>query len=241
MLFSMSVALVMLASLLLSGCPSAVRWGDEPVRKTRTATKKPLAAPGTHVVRQGESLYAIALRYDLSAPDLARWNQLGSGELIFPGQTLRLRAPETTAASTSGSSASTTKKPPPGPKVAAPSFAWPASGSVLRAFGSASGTTKGIDIQGKAGDPVKASGAGRIVYSGDGLIGYGNLIIVKHNDRFLSAYGYNRSLLVKEGDQVTRGQTIARMGLGPDRKATLHFEIRDQGQPVDPQRFLPSR
>ncbi len=232
---------LLLASVVLSGCPGAVRWGEEPVRKTRTVIKKPVAAAGTHVVQQGESLYAIALRYDLSASNLAKWNQLGSGELIFPGQTLRLRPPKTTTASTSRRPATSGTPASIVENLAAPSFAWPASGSVLRTFGSAGGATKGIDIKGKSGDAVKASGAGRVVYSGDGLIGYGNLIIVKHNERFLSAYGYNRSLLVKEGDQVARGQTIARMGLGPDRKPMVHFEIRDQGQPVDPQRYLPRR
>jgi lipoprotein NlpD len=96
-------------------------------------------------------------------------------------------------------------------------------------------------IDGKAGQPIYAAASGRVIYAGSGLIGYGKLIILKHNDTYLSAYGYNASLLVKEGDQIKQGQKIATMGEGPERKPRLHFEIRRNGKPVNPRQFLPAR
>ena len=96
-------------------------------------------------------------------------------------------------------------------------------------------------INGKAGQPIHAAASGHVVYAGGGLIGYGKLIILKHNDTYLSAYGYNASLLVKEGEQIKRGQRIATMGEGPERKPRLHFEIRRNGKPVNPRQLLPAR
>lgn len=98
---------------------------------------------------------------------------------------------------------------------------------------------KGIKIAGRSGDEIRSAEAGKVVYSGSGLIGYGRLIIVKHNDNYLSAYGHNRAILVKEGDQVTKGQKIAEMGTANNGDPLLHFEIRRDGRPVDPLRLLP--
>ena len=108
-------------------------------------------------------------------------------------------------------------------------------------FGRRPGTGTGVLIGGRQGQSVRAAAAGRVVYSGSGLIGYGQLIIVKHNDTYLSAYGHNASLLVKEGETVERGQRIATMGEGPGREPRLHFEIRQNGKPVDPRDYLPAR
>lgn len=116
---------------------------------------------------------------------------------------------------------------------------WPANGKVLGQF-SESGS-KGIDIGGKAGDPVIAAGDGKVVYSGTGLRGYGMLIIVKHNATFLSAYAHNQKLLVKEGQTVSKGQKIAEMGNSDADQVKLHFEVRRQGKPVDPLKYLPQR
>ena len=96
-------------------------------------------------------------------------------------------------------------------------------------------------IAGKRGQTILAAASGRVVYSGGGLIGYGELIIVKHNDTYLSAYGHNASVLVKEGDTIKKGQRIATMGVGPGLEPRLHFEIRRNGEPVDPRRYLPAR
>jgi lipoprotein NlpD len=108
-------------------------------------------------------------------------------------------------------------------------------------FGAKPGTGTGVLINGRMGQPILAAASGRVVYSGSGLIGYGQLIILKHNDTYLSAYGYTASLLVKEGQEVKKGQEIATMGEGPERKPRLHFEIRRNGKPVNPRPFLPAR
>lgn len=118
-------------------------------------------------------------------------------------------------------------------------FMWPSSGSLLAGFDEA--RNKGYDIAGKAGDPVLAAADGRVVYAGAGLRGYGNLIILKHNNTFLTAYAHNQALLVKEDQNVRRGQKIAEMGSTDADRVKLHFEIRRQGKPVDPARYLPAR
>jgi lipoprotein NlpD len=116
---------------------------------------------------------------------------------------------------------------------------WPASGPVLGGF--EDGRSKGVDIGGKAGDPVYAAADGRVVYAGSGLRGYGNLVIVKHNATYLTAYAHNQTLLVKEDQSVRRGQKIAEMGSTDAERVELHFEIRKQGKPIDPLRLLPPR
>ncbi|MBP7438851.1 MAG: peptidoglycan DD-metalloendopeptidase family protein [Acidovorax sp.] len=135
--------------------------------------------------------------------------------------------------------------PAPTPAAAAASseddvpFIWPASGTLLAGFDEA--RNKGYDISGKAGDPVLAAADGRVVYAGAGLRGYGNLVILKHNNTFLTAYAHNQALLVKEDQTVRRGQKIAEMGSTDADRVKLHFEIRRQGKPVDPVRYLPAR
>lgn len=116
-------------------------------------------------------------------------------------------------------------------------FAWPIKGRISRNFNPSS--NKGIDIAGKMGQKVQAAEAGKIAYSGQGLIGFGNLIIIKHNDLYLSAYGNNSSLLVREGEQVEKGQIIAEVGKVLSKKTALHFEIRKNGKPVNPLKYLP--
>ena len=116
-------------------------------------------------------------------------------------------------------------------------FAWPARGPILGTFDDAK--NKGVNIGGALGDPVKASADGRVVYAGNGLRGYGNLIIIKHDATYLTAYAHNRALMVKEGDAVTRGQKIAEMGNSDSDRVMLHFEVRRQGKPVDPLKYLP--
>lgn len=128
-------------------------------------------------------------------------------------------------------------RPPEGDEVA---WAWPAVGKLIGQF-SESGANKGIDIAAKVGDPVLAAGPGRVVYSGQGLRGYGRLIIIKHNNTYLSAYAHNNALLVKEGQTVSRGQRIAEAGNSDSEVPKLHFEIRRQGKPVDPLKFLPEQ
>ncbi len=136
--------------------------------------------------------------------------------------------------------------PPPSVTIPAPpadeeklSWMWPSEGKVIATFDE--GKNKGVDIAGKAGQPVVAAGAGKVMYAGSGIRGYGNLVIVKHSNSLLSAYAHNRSIVVKEGNTVTKGQLIAEMGDSDTDTVKLHFEIRQQGKPVDPSRFLPNR
>ena len=200
------------------------------------------SGPGWYTVKRSDTLFSIAWRYGEDPTDVARWNRLGDGSLIHPGQVIYL-APRSGTASRQTQTAS---RPPPKtlPKVPTqppPPWTWPTNGRIGVDFGGKPGTGTGVLISGKAGQAINAAASGRVVYAGSGLIGYGQLIILKHNDTYLSAYGYNASLLVKEGETIKKGQRIATMGEGPERKARLHFEIRRNGKPVNPRQYLPAR
>jgi lipoprotein NlpD len=230
-------AVLLVAAVLLSACGAAHRRDHAP--------------DSSHVVRSGETLYTIAWRYGRDYRDLARWNRLGDGSLIYPGQVIQLNPPSGSGArgaasgqQTAGSRSGPSRAPEPLPSIPAerpPTLAWPTSGQVVVEFGGRPGSGTGVLIDGRAGQPIRAAAAGRVVYSGGGLIGYGQLIIIKHNDTYLSAYGHNASLLVREGEAIEKGQRIATMGEGPGREPRLHFEIRRNGKPVDPRQFLPAR
>ncbi|MEM1173473.1 MAG: peptidoglycan DD-metalloendopeptidase family protein [Pseudomonadota bacterium] len=212
---------LLILALLLAGCSNPLR---EP--------------PTTHIVRSGETLFSIAFRYGKDPDDVARWNRLGDGSLIYPGQKLRLVPP------TGSSRASSRQAPKPLPELPSqppPTWSWPTDGRINVNFGGKPGPGTGVLIDGKTRQAVRAAASGTVVYAGSGLIGYGQLIIIKHNDTYLSAYGYTASVLVREGESVRRGQPIARMGEGPERKPRLHFEIRRNGKPVNPRQFLPAR
>ena len=127
-----------------------------------------------------------------------------------------------------------------GPGFDAGRWEWPTRGKVVRGF-TGDGSSKGIDIAGDTGQIVVASASGKVVYSGSALKGYGELVIIKHDEQYLTAYGYNRRRLVEEGQQVLAGEPIAELGLGPEQRPLLHFEIRDRGKPVDPTPLLPKR
>lgn len=143
-----------------------------------------------------------------------------------------------TAGAATVASAAPSSPAPALPDDEALDWIWPAKGKIVTGFSDTS-NLKGIDIAGTAGQPVLASAAGRVVYAGSGLRGYGKLVIIKHNNKFLSAYAHNREILVKEGQQVARGQRIAEMGDTDADQVKLHFEIRRQGKPMDPLRYLP--
>jgi lipoprotein NlpD len=223
----------------------------------------------TYLVRRGDTLYSIAWRAEVDFRNLARWNNLAPPYKILAGQSLRLAPPfeekrggERSAPPAAPAPARVTTRPrprsvPAAPAVAPPPLArlpetepdtrsepppawqWPLRGKLSRGFNQ--GGNKGIDIEGKTGDPVRAAAAGKIVYSGQGLIGYGNLVIVKHSDTFLSAYGNNTRLLVGEGDEVASSQPIAEIGAVGGSQPALHFEIRKMGKPVNPLDYLPKR
>ena len=217
--------------------------------------------PGYYTVKTGDTLIRIGLESGQSWKDVARWNNLENANLIEVGQVLRVVPPvASVAVSDSGGivvrpvavapvapavpAASTSTTPKPATPAASAgeddvAFIWPSSGTLLAGFDEA--RNKGYDISGKAGDPVVAAADGRVVYAGAGLRGYGNLIILKHNNTFLTAYAHNQALLVKEDQAVRKGQKIAEMGSTDADRVKLHFEIRRQGKPVDPVRYLPSR
>jgi lipoprotein NlpD len=118
---------------------------------------------------------------------------------------------------------------------------WPVDGKIIRRFSANGSGKQGIELDGRVGESIFAASGGRVVYAGNGLRGYGNLVIVKHDAHYLTAYGYNSALLVKEGERVKAGQKIATMGIGPGSAAALHFELRRDGKPVDPLDYLPKR
>jgi len=219
--------------------------------------------PGYYTVKPGDTLIRIGLDTGQNWRDIGRWSNLENPNLIEVGQVLRVVPPESVAVArpvTSGAAtpvsplpaASAPAQASSAPKPAAPAPApaaaggdedlawiWPAQGAVLAGFDEAK--NKGLDIAGKAGDAVMASADGRVVYAGAGLRGYGNLIILKHNNTFLTAYAHNQTLLVKEDQSVRKGQKIAEMGNSDADRVKLHFEIRRQGKPVDPAKYLPPK
>jgi lipoprotein NlpD len=227
----------------------------------------PQAVPtnGYHIVQAGETLYGISFRFGLRYQDVAEWNQLDDVTVIHVGQRLSLRAPSAvTGASPRVASpitapaavvaaptvpvvapATPTITPAARPVTAiatgAPAWRWPTSGQIIGRFVAGDQTQQGIDIAGSAGQPVIAAADGVVVYSGAGLVGYGELIIIKHNDQWLSAYAHNRRRLVAEGAQIKAGDVVAEMGRSGAIRDMLHFEIRLNGKPVDPLQYLPAK
>ncbi len=211
--------------------------------------------PGYYTVKQGDTLIRVGLDNGQNWRDIARWNQLDRPSQIEVGQVLRVIPPVNnspvavaTPVPMPGAAPAAATAPVIAPPAATPAKAsadepnwiWPtASNTVLAGFDESK--NKGLDIGGKAGDSIFAAADGKVVYAGSGLRGYGNLVILKHNDMFLSAYAHNQTLLVKEDQTVTKGQKIAEMGQSDSDKVKLHFEIRKQGKPVDPAQYLPKR
>ena len=209
--------------------------------------------PGYYTVKQGDTLHRIALEHGQTWRDLMRWNNLTNPDVIEVGQVLRVAQPGTVAESSgvvvqpitsapganSDSKTSTAKAAPAPLSDDGLGFIWPSSGSVSAGFDEAK--NKGLDITGKSGDPVLAAADGQVVYAGSGLRGYGNLIILKHNNTYLTAYAHNKALLVKEDQRVKKGEKIAEMGNTDADRVKLHFEVRRLGKPVDPMRVLPAR
>ena len=247
-------------------CFFLVACGGERYRapvEDRSVQSKP--APARYSVQRGDTLFSIAWRYGLDFRAVAANNRIPSPYTIYPGQTIYLSqkapapakkqvasVPAKTAPAKPGPPARTSTtvvkaSPPPASKPVSPKVSntavtrwrWPTAGRVTRSYSST--IHKGIDIDGKLGDPINAVAAGNVVYAGSGIVGYGELLIIKHNEVYLSAYGHNDRLLVAEGDQVKAGQRIATKGSSGTDKVKLHFEIRKEGKPIDPKRLLPSK
>ncbi|HVF16137.1 MAG TPA: peptidoglycan DD-metalloendopeptidase family protein [Steroidobacteraceae bacterium] len=194
---------------------------------------------GTYVVKRGDTLSAIAQRHRLNYRDIARWNGIGRDYMIHPGQVLRLSPGARASVAASRPAVQPPKASPP---RAAPSipWQWPVDGGVAKLTERPSGG-HGLTISGRIGQEVRAASGGRVVYLGSGLLGYGQLLIIKHSDAYLSAYGHTQLLAVKEGDVVVMGQPIATMGAGTLGAPMLYFEIRVNGQPSNPLTYLPMR
>lgn len=247
-----------------AGRPAPTAELGKPLRGLENAGK-----PGYYSVQRGDTLVRIALDHGQNWRDLARWNQIDNPNLIEVGEVLRVSPPGEAVVArpmvpgsvqgqalppigrsagpsaavvtppTAAASTPAALNPPAAASADDLPWAWPAQGQTVGLFDEAK--NKGIDIAGKAGDAVLAAADGRVVYADSGLRGYGKLIILKHNNTFLTAYAHNQNLLVKEDQQVRQGQKIAEMGSTDADRVKLHFEIRRQGKPVDPLKFLPPR
>ena len=259
-------AIMLLCVLLLTGCsgPAGLAPVDD---RSRGGQRAQQVTSGSHVVQRGDTLYSIAFRYGWDWKQLAANNDLRQPYTIYPGQRLSLatrragrtpvatRPPSPPAAPTQPArttpaptqppvarpTPSATPAPPAArtPSAAVAGWQWPAQGPIIARFQSNASLNKGIDIAGQLGQPVKSAATGTVVYAGRGLLGYGDMIIVKHDETYLSAYAHNSRLLVREGEQVRAGQTIAEMGSTGTDRVKLHFEIRRRGEPVDPLSYLP--
>lgn len=253
----LSILLLMVASWLLAACSQTgiyTKGYFHPGRYRSTIT----AAPSTtakknanyYVVKKGDTLYSIAWQHGYDHRQLAYWNGIRPPYTIFPLQRIRVTPLPVAASRASPSSKKARKtyhprvRPEPrhqpknksGDKLA---WYWPTRGKLLSTFSRHDAGRKGVDIGGRFGQPVRAAAAGKVVYSGNGLRGYGNLIIVKHNEEFFSAYAHNKKNLVSENQKVKARQQIADMGNSGTDKVQLHFEIRRKGKPVNPLNYLP--
>ena len=249
--------------VLLAACSSSVvRENAGSSASSGGIVSKPTYGASVRVAR-GDTLFGLAFRNGIDFRDLATWNGIAAPYTIYPGQSIRLYPAGGRSASGATPTGSATTvatgrpKPVTGtvpaatrpvtvPKPVAPvssgfSWRWPADGQVIGGFASGDATKQGVDIGGSSGQAVRAAGDGVVVYSGGGLVGYGELIIIKHSESWLSAYGHNRKRLVNEGQNVKAGQQVAEMGRSGASRDMLHFEIRYNGKPVDPLLYLPRR
>jgi lipoprotein NlpD len=207
--------------------------------------------PGYYSVKPGDTVMQIGRNTNQNWRDIVKWNNLESANQIEVGQVLRVAPLDKLDSNSAATKPPVATAPiitplPPLPPASASAtseedipWMWPSSGSLISGYDEVK--SKGLKIAGKLGDPVYASADGRVVYAGSGLRGYGNLVILKHNETYLTAYAHNQTLLVKEDQTVRKGQRIADMGSSDADKVMLHFEVRRNGKPVDPAKYLPGR
>ncbi|WP_419813151.1 peptidoglycan DD-metalloendopeptidase family protein [Bacterioplanoides sp.] len=248
------VILVMLVTLV-TGCLSSRDFVS--VERKFSSEEK---TTGFHRVKKGDTLFSIAWRYGLDFRTLANANSISAPYTIYPGQKIDVRNIPRPAAIQASRSVEKPSKPPvtntvksqpqakishktPPPPVSnrEARWQWPVNGRLISSFSTRKPVNKGIDIDGALGESVLAAAAGTVVYAGRGLRGYGNLVIVKHNETYLSAYAHTSRIVVSEQDVVKAGQKIAEIGSTGTDKVKLHFEIRKNGKPVDPLKHLPAK
>ena len=219
-------------------------------------------SPDSYTVKKGDTLYSIALEHGADYRDVAQWNALDDPTKLRIGQVLRVKPPASQAGVAVGAAQRSVRvearplgsapAPAPAPAPAAPpamardepkleagplQFTWPAKGKVLAGF--AEPRQKGIDIEGRTGDPVIAAAAGRVTYVGSGIPGLGKLVVIRHDQGYITVYAHNKDILVKEQQNVTRGQRIAELGSTDADRPKLHFQIRKGASAVDPLLYLP--
>ena len=235
---------------VLAGCASRSTQAPVSDMSSGSGSDSSSASGGVYVVKPGDTLYKISQMHNVDVATLSRINNISDPSSLRVGQTLKLGAGSVPATSSSSSSSSPAATPAPAPAKAEPataarandagliSWGWPASGKIIQGFTT---STKGIDIEGKVGDPVVAAAAGKVMYAGNGVRGLGNLILVQHSNGFITAYAHNNKLLVKTGQDVSKGAKIAEVGQSDTTSPRLHFEIRRSGSPVNPMSYLPAR
>ena len=228
---SMRSVVLCLLCFFLNACYSSHSAPVENIKNERVPS-------GYYRVQRGDTLYLIAWTNGLDFRYLAALNHISSDYTIHPGQRLRLRGVIKKQRTAYHVLRRVDVKKNKYHLAKVHHWHWPARGRIVQGFAEGALANVGVDIGGQLGEPVRASAAGVVVYSGAGVRGYGNLIIIKHNNNYLSAYAYNKSLLVKLGQQVKAQQQIATMGQDDAGKVLLHFEIRRNGQPVDPVKLL---
>lgn len=194
---------------------------------------RPNIKHGKHVVKTGETLQVIAKQIGVKPEQLAKINHINYPYVIYPGQTLYFSERSKYRGERRLSPKSKDMVFKDGKKI---HWGWPIKGITMRSYAN---NSKGLDVGGQLGTPVRAAAKGIVVYSGHALKGYGKFIIIKHNENFLSAYAHNQEIMVKEGDHVNLGQEIAKMGKSDSEKVKLHFEIRYKGKEIDPLPLLP--
>ncbi|EHK0947054.1 amidase activator ActS [Citrobacter farmeri] len=230
---SLGIAMLLCAGLLLAGC-SGSKSSDS-------------GSGAVYTVKRGDTLYRISRTTGTSVNDLARLNGISPPYTIEVGQKLKLGGSKTASAKSTKKSSSKTAAVRPSssvpqsswPPVGQRCWQWPASGKVILPYSTAEGGNKGIDISAARGTPVYAAGAGKVVYVGNQLRGYGNLIMIKHGEDYITAYAHNDTMLVNNGQSVKAGQKIATMGSTDAASVRLHFQIRYRATAIDPQRYLP--
>jgi lipoprotein NlpD len=249
------VAIIVLCLTACSGGRQAVApigsFGSSQKQSITSSSKKyTTAPPSVYRVKRGDTLYSISWRYGMNYKTLANINNIRSPYNIYVGQKLVFKSAKRTTVSSTKTVRSKTSVPATTSRssekvesrsTAVSSWLWPTKGKVTSSYASSATGRNGISISGQPNQAIIAAAAGKVVYSGNGLPRYGNLLIIKHNETYLSAYAHNKSLLLKEGDYVKAGQKIATMGRTGTQTTKLHFEIRKNGKPVDPVRFLPKR
>lgn len=220
------------------GAPASASEPTRSAAPSRSLAERdiPEGLPERYQVQPGDTLFSIAFRYARDFREVAKVNNIEPPYVIIPGQQLDMRASATAPAP---SAQPTAPLRPPEPSLVS-SWVWPVDGTLSRTFSNSSSGPRGIFINANAGTPIRAAADGTVVYAGDGLRGYGNLIIIEHAGQMLTAYAHTEALAVQEQQSVRQGDVVAQVGIRGDTPL-LHFEVREGGKPVDPLRFLPPR